>query len=216
MFDLLVADDHRIFRQGVVRLLADNASLRTVAQAGSCEEAVNAARTHRLDLAIVDIDMPGRGGTDLVAHLKGIQSGLRVLVLTMYDEESYVTRAMRAGADGYLTKEHAADELLRAIDRVLRDEKYLCSNVAERVALGMVSGHPKGHPNGLPHASLSDREFKVFEMLVAGMRGRDIAEAMRLSEKTVSTHKAHLLRKMNVANGTELIRYALKNRLIKD
>jgi len=212
MFDLLVADDHRIFRQGVVRLLSDNSSLRTVAQAGSCEEAVNAARRHRLDLAIVDIDMPGRGGTDLVAHLKGIQSGLRVLVLTMYDEESYVTRAMRAGADGYLTKEHAADELLRAIDRVLRGEKYLCANVAERVALGMVSGQQQG----LPHAQLSEREFKVFEMLVAGMRGRDIAEAMRLSEKTVSTHKAHLLRKMNVANGTELIRYALKNRLIKD
>ena len=212
MFDLLVADDHRIFRQGVVRLLADNASLRTVAQAGSCEEAVNAARTHRLDLAIVDIDMPGRGGTDLVAHLKGIQNGLRVLVLTMYDEESYVTRAMRAGADGYLTKEHAADELLRAIDRVLRGEKYLCANVAERVALGMVSGQQQG----LPHAQLSEREFKVFEMLVAGMRGRDIAEAMRLSEKTVSTHKAHLLRKMKVANGTELIRYALKNRLIRE
>jgi len=212
MFDLLVADDHRIFRQGVVRLLADNPSLRTVAQAGNCEEAVTAARKHRLDLAIVDIDMPGRGGTDLVAHLKGIQIGLRVLVLTMYEEESYVARAMRAGADGYLTKEHAADELLRAIDRVLRGEKYLCANVAERMALGMVSGQQQG----LPHAQLSEREFKVFEMLVAGMRGRDIAEAMRLSEKTVSTHKAHLLRKMNVANGTELIRYALKNRLIKE
>lgn len=212
MIDVLVADDHALFRQGVSRLLSDVQGLRVVAQVGTCNEALDAFRVHSIDLAIIDVEMPGRGGIDLIARLKDVNRALRVLVLTMHDEGSQVTRAMRAGADGYLTKENAAEELHRAIVRVMRGEKYLCSSVAERVALDMMSSSP----NELPHTTLSEREFKVFELLVAGWRGREIAEEMKLSQKTVSTHKAHVLRKMNLTNGTELVRYALRNGLVKE
>lgn len=212
MISVLVADDHKLFRQGVVRLIADSPHLKVVAEAGTCSEAIDVVRARSIDLAIIDIEMPGRGGIDLVARIRDLTKTVRILVVTMFDEESQVTRAMRAGADGYLTKEHAADELHRAIGRVMRGEKYLCSSVAERVALGMVAGHQ----NDLPHTRLSEREFKVFELLVAGKRGREIADAMNLSQKTVSTHKAHVLRKMNLTNGTELVLYALRNQLVKE
>jgi DNA-binding NarL/FixJ family response regulator len=128
----------------------------------------------------------------------------------MHDEDTHVTHAMRAGADGYLTKEHAADELIRAIRRVARGEKYVCSNVAQRLALGIVSGDNTEQP----HVLLSEREYKVFEMLVAGKRGCEIADELSLSQKTVSTHKAHVLRKMNASNRTELVLYAIKHRLV--
>lgn len=210
MFRLLVADDHRMFREGVVRLLADDPQLTVAAEAATCAEALEAVRTQSIDLALIDLNMPGRGGPDLIAHLKSVDARLRILVVTMHGEETHVTHAMRAGADGYLTKEHAAEELLRAIRRVARGERYVCASVAERLALGIVAGDA----NEQPHSLLSEREYKVFEMLVAGKRGHEIADELSLSQKTVSTHKSHVLRKMNASNRTELVLYAIKHRLV--
>jgi DNA-binding NarL/FixJ family response regulator len=210
MIKLLLADDHRIFRQGLNRLLVDHQDMVIVAEAADHESARNAIRNHDLDVAIVDLSMPGRGGIDLISFAKSVKPKLRVLVLTMHDEDHFVEQSLRAGADGYITKETAADELRQAILRIFQGGRYVSAPVAERIALGMFS-----HVNGEKrHESLSVREFKIFEMLVAGKRGNEIANELSLSEKTVSTHKIHVLKKMNLTNRTELILYAIRNNLV--
>jgi DNA-binding NarL/FixJ family response regulator len=206
----LIADDHQIFRQGLARLLADHADLEVVAQAASSTEVVDALRTHAVDVLILDLSMPGRGGIEMIAHSKGLRPGLRVLVLTMHGDEPYVTQALRAGADGYLTKEDAAADLAMAIRRVASGGRYVCSAVAERLALGIAT-QDDGEQR---HARLSEREYRIFELLVAGKRGWEIAKELSLSEKTVSTHKSHVLSKMKVGNRTELLLYAIRHQLV--
>jgi DNA-binding NarL/FixJ family response regulator len=210
MIRLLLADDHTIFRQGLVRLLADHSDLSVVAEAANYSEVIEAVRNHAADLAILDLSMPGRGGIELIGHVRSLQPSMRILVMTMHDEEPYITQALRAGAEGYMTKENAADALYSAICRVHAGGRYLCSTVAEKLALGL-SMHEVGEKG---HERLSDREYKVFEMLVAGKRGYEIAQELSLSEKTVSTHKVNVMRKVKVTNRTELVRYAIRNRLM--
>jgi two-component system, NarL family, invasion response regulator UvrY len=210
MIRLLVADDHQMFRQGIIRLLSDYSDLSVVAQAANYAEVVNAVRSQPIDVAILDLTMPGRGGIELIGHAKSLRPEMRILVMTMHDEEPYVTQALRAGADGYMTKENAADELNAVLHRLYGGSRYVCSSVAERLALGIAmpdSGDKR-------HAKLSDREYRIFEMLVAGRRGCEIAQELSLSEKTVSTHKVNVLKKMNAANRTELVRYAIRNQLV--
>ena len=210
MIRLLVADDHKMFRQGLIRLLSDHADLSVVAQASNYAEVIAAVRAHPIDVAILDLTMPGRGGIELIGHAKTLRPEMRILVMTMHDEEPYVTQALRAGADGYMTKENAADELNLVIHRLFNGSRYVCSSVAERLALGIASpdnGEKK-------HARLSDREYRIFEMLVAGRRGYEIAQELSLSEKTVSTHKVNVLKKIDVANRTELVRYAIRHQLV--
>jgi DNA-binding NarL/FixJ family response regulator len=210
MIRLLIADDHRIFRQGLARLLADHADLVVAAQAADCSEVVDVLRAQPIDVLILDLSMPGRGGIEMISHAKALRPGIRVLVMTMHGEEPYVTQALRAGADAYMTKEDAADELAVAIRRVAGGGRYVCSAVAERLALGIAT-NDDGEQR---HGRLSEREYRIFEMLVAGRRGWEIAQELSLSEKTVSTHKAHVLRKMNVTNRTELVLYAIRHQLV--
>ena len=210
MIRLLVADDHRLFRQGLCRLLSDHSDLAVVAQAGTCAEVLDALRSIAIDLVILDLSMPGRGGPELIAQIKSLRASTRVLVMSMHDEEPYVTRSIRAGADGYITKDNAAEELAGVIRRVNSGGRYICPAVAETLALG-IAMHDGGDSK---HTRLSGREYRVFEMLVAGKRGWEIAEELSLSEKTVSTHKINVLKKMNVANRTELVRYAIRQQLV--
>jgi two-component system, NarL family, invasion response regulator UvrY len=210
MIRLLVADDHQIFRQGLIRLLADHTDLVVVAEAGTCSETIDAIRVHAVDVLILDLAMPGRGGIELISHSKSLRPALRVLVLTMHGDEPYVTQALRAGADAYLTKEDAAEELAVAIRRVANGGRYVCPAVAERLAHGIAT-QDDGDKR---HARLSEREYRIFEMLVAGKRGYEIAKELSLSEKTVSTHKAHVLKKMSVTNRTELLLYAIRHQLV--
>jgi DNA-binding NarL/FixJ family response regulator len=210
MIRLLVADDHRMFRQGLTRLLADQDGIEVVAQAATSAEVLDALREHTVDLAVLDLSMPGRGGADLITRVKSLKPDLRILVITMHGDDPYVTQALRAGADGYMTKENAAEDLIRAIRRVAAGGRYVCSAVAERLATGIAT---RAEGNAA-HALLSDREYKIFEMLVSGKRGWEIADELSLSEKTVSTHKSHVLRKMNLTNRTELVLYAIKHQLV--
>jgi DNA-binding NarL/FixJ family response regulator len=199
-----------MFREGLCRLLSDHSDLQVVAEASTCAEAVDAVRTKEVDVAILDLTMPGRSGTDLIAHAKSLRPAMRILVMTMHDEEPHVTQSLRAGADGYATKEISATEMNMAIRRLHGGGRYLSSAIAERLALGIAT-----HDNGdSRHARLSDREYRIFEMLVAGKRGWEIAAELSLSEKTVSTHKINVLKKMNLANRTELIRYAIRQQLV--
>jgi DNA-binding NarL/FixJ family response regulator len=210
MIRLLLADDHLIFRQGVRRLLSDHEEFGIVAEAGAYGEVMQALRTQPVDLAILDLSMPGRDGIELIAHAKNLRPDLKVLVLTMHGEDPYVTQALRAGADGYMTKEHAAEDLVMVIRKLMQGGRYLSPAIAERLTLDLVK-----NPGGAPmHTRLSAREYKVFEMLVAGKRGSEIAQELSLSEKTVSTHKAHVLRKMNAGSSSDLVRYAIKHHLL--
>jgi len=210
MIRLLIADDHRMFRQGLRRLLSDHPDLLVVAEAANCAETINAVRTQAVDIAIVDLSMPGRSGPELIAHAKSVRPAMQILVMTMHDEEAHVTQALRAGADGYTTKEISADELDSAIRRLYAGGRYVYPPVAERLALGIALNDGG---DGV-HSKLSGREYRVFELLVAGKRGCEIAEELSLSEKTVSTHKVNVLKKLKLANRTELIRYAIRQQLV--
>ncbi len=210
MIRLLVADDHKIFRQGLRRLLSDHDDLSLVAEAANYAEVIDALLSQEVDLSILDLSMPGRGGPALISHAKSLRPEMRILVMTMHGEEPFVSQALRAGADGYITKENAADELIQAIRRLVAGGRYVCQSVAEH----LVRGIAEKTQDELMHTRLSFREFKIFEMLVAGKRGWEIAQELSLSEKTVSTHKAHVLHKMNATNRTELLLYAVKHQLV--
>jgi DNA-binding NarL/FixJ family response regulator len=199
-----------MFRQGLKRLLEDHEDVEVVAEAADCSRAIDALRAQPVDVAVLDLSMPGRGGVDLIGHAKQIQPNARVLVITMHGENPFVTQALRAGADGYMTKEYAADDLLHAVRRVAAGGRYICASVAESLAHG-VATRVEG---AQLHDRLTEREYKVFEMLVAGKRGSEIADELSLSEKTVSTHKANVLQKMNLTNRTELVLYAIRNQLL--
>ena len=207
---VLIADDHGIFRQGLRRLLQDYEDVAVVAEASTAGEVEQALASVAFDVLVLDLSMPSRGGLELIAQAKAQRPDLRILVMTMHGEESYVMQTMRAGADGYITKENAAEELVRALRRVHGGGRYVCSSVAERLAIGIA----QGEVDEAGHARLTEREYRVFEMLVAGKRGSEIARELSLSEKTVSTHKANVLRKMKASSQAELVLYAVRHQLV--
>lgn len=209
MIRLLIADDHLIFRQGMRGLLACEQDLQVVAEAGNFADAIDCIRCHEIDVAIVDLSMPGRDGIELIRHIKLVRPGLHILVLTMHVEEQYALRALKAGASGYVTKNCAAEQLVTAVRRLAAGGKYLTSDIAERLAL-QYGRHEKAAD---PHTLLSNREFKIFEMLVKGKTVSGIARELAISDKTVSTHKARLLEKMNLHSQADLVRYALMHGL---
>ena len=209
MIRLLIADDHQLFRQGLRRLLEDQHDLEVVAEASSCAEVMDIVRNTSIDVAILDLSMPGRSGAEMIKQVRAISPHLYILVLTMHSEEVHVLSALKAGANGYMTKEDAADELVSVIHKLAHGGRYVCQEIAERLAFGLT----REVDDSLPHTRLSPREFKVFELLSIGKRGSEIASELALSEKTVSAHKANLLRKMNLHNNAELVHYAIRNRL---
>ncbi len=157
------------------------------------------------------MSMPGKSGIELIKQVRAEKPKLRVLVLSMHQEQQYAVRAIKAGASGYLTKESASAQLVSAIRKVAGGGAFITEAVAEQLALGAMP-----QADGPPHSALSDREFQVFRLLVSGKAVSNIADELNLSVKTVSTHKARIMQKMNMSNPTELIRYALQHRLIDD
>jgi two-component system, NarL family, invasion response regulator UvrY len=211
MVRTLIADDHRIFLQGLRRLLADYEDISIVAEACNCAEVIDAINSHPLDVAVLDMSMPGRDGGEMIAHVKKIQPSVKVLVMTMHKDESFIVSALRAGTDGYVLKDDGADQLITAIRHVARGVRYFCPEIALRIATSVPVGS-----NGAPvHTRLTEREYKIFRLLIAGRRGAEIARELSLSEKTVSTHKTHVLRKFQTTNRTELVRYAIKHGLME-
>jgi two-component system invasion response regulator UvrY len=207
---LLLADDHKMFREGIKSLLADFPDIKVISEASCYAEVIDCVRQQDFDVAILDLSMPGRDGSEMIAHVKALKPDLPILVLTMYSEEVYASRALRAGAAGYITKDCAAEQLVCAIEKLAGGGEYISPNVAERLALQFT--RHKGDVD-LPHTRLSNREYKIFEMLVEGKTVSAIANELNLSTKTVSTHKARLLKKMNLNNQTELVRYTIEHKL---
>jgi DNA-binding NarL/FixJ family response regulator len=209
MIRLLVADDHAIVRQGLKQILTDTRDIVVADEASNGKEALNQALNKDYDLAILDITMPDRSGLDILEELKSRKPKLKVLILSMHPEEQYAVRALRAGASGYLTKESTPDELIAAIRRVALGHKYVSSSLAEKLALQLEPGAERPL-----HQALSDREYEIMLMIASGKRVSETADDLCLSEKTVSTYRSRVLRKMRMKNNAELIRYSLENRLL--
>lgn len=205
---VLLADDHAIVRTGLREILEGTGDMRVVCEATNGHEALAAAREGDFDIAVLDLSMPGRSGIELIKLIKSECPKLKVLVLSMHSEEQYAVRALRAGASGYLTKESAADELVSAIRRIASGGAYVSPETAERLVLDAGSGGAQA-----PHTQLSNREFEVFRMIVAGHSISGIAESLKLSVKTVSTHKTRILEKMAAAGTADLVRYAIEHKL---
>ena len=208
MIRLVIADDHAIVREGLNRIVGAIDDMQMVGEAADGTEVMQRVRELDFDVLVLDLSMPGRSGMELIKLVKAEKPRLRILVLSMHQELQYAVRAIKSGASGYLTKESAPALLEQAIRKVAGGGAFVTAEVAEQLALGAMPGG-----EGLPHEALSDREFQVLRLLVAGESVTGIAGQLNLSVKTVSTHKANLMHKMGLHNQSELIRYALKHGL---
>ncbi len=205
---VLLADDHAIIRDGLKQILADTDDLVAAGEAANGLEVMQQVREKDWDVLVLDISMPGRNGLELIHMIKAEKPELPILILSMHHEEQYAVRAFQAGAMGYVTKESDGDLLVLAIRRVANGGVYISDKVAELMVRGI---RPAQKP--LPHNLLSDREYQIFNMLVLGRGLTEIGIELSLSVKTISTHKTHILQKMNLANTAELIRYAVAHGL---
>src|SRR5689334_6687670 len=203
MIRVLIADDHKIVRDGLRRILAANPDVEVAAEASDGDQALALVRANEYDVALLDISMPGLSGIDLIKRLKIERPKLRLLVLSMHGEDQYAARVLKAGASGYLNKDSAAEMLVGALRKVAAGGVH----IGEAAAASLVSSDRPAHE------TLSNREFEVLRLLVAGSSPTDIAEQLHLSVKTVSTHKTRMLEKLKLCTTADLVRYAIENKL---
>jgi DNA-binding NarL/FixJ family response regulator len=208
---LLISDDHAIVREGLKRILEAVGEGWAVAEASSGFQALELARRQAVDVAIVDLSMPGMSGLDLIKRLKAEFAGIAVLVLSMHAEEQYALRAFKAGASGYVTKDSAATELVDAVRKVAGGGAWVPADLAESVVRQL-----SGSQAAPTHSQLTDRELEVLRRIVAGQRPTEIADALHLSVKTVSTHKSRIQEKLQLPTMAALIRYGMENGLGAD
>jgi DNA-binding NarL/FixJ family response regulator len=208
---IVMADDHAIVREGLKRIVSEVPDMQVVGEAADGAQVLKCVREIEFDLLVLDLSMPGRSGMELIKLIRSEKPRLRMLVLSMHQEQQYAVRAIKSGANGYLNKESATDQLAQAIRKIAGGGAYVTPEVAEQLAMGAMPD-----AQTLPHQSLSDREFEVFRQIVAGVSVTDIASALNLSVKTISTHKSNLMHKMGLNNPSELVRYALQHGLADD
>ncbi|HEY3354543.1 MAG TPA: response regulator transcription factor [Polyangia bacterium] len=208
MYKVLLVDDHPVVRKGMKAILEDQLPGVVVHEAGGGDEAL-ALLEAPYDVVVLDLSMPGRSGIDLLAEIKHRYPKLAVLIVSLHGEEQFAVRALRAGASGYLTKSAAPELLVTAVAKVARGGRYVSESLAEQLAADV-----GGRSAAAPHERLSPREFEVMRGIASGQTASEIAAAMHLSVKTVSTYRARLLEKMGMANNAELTRYAIENSLV--
>ncbi len=209
MIRLLIADDHAIFREGLKHILEEHPDIVVEGEAGSGQEVLDMVWKNEYDLILLDIGMPGMPALEVLKQMKAERPRLPVLVLSMYPEDQYAVRVIRAGASGYLTKESAPDELITAIRKITAGRKYITPSVAEKLADEVEPDAAKPL-----HHSLSDREFEVFRLIASGRTVKEIADSLFLSVKTISTYRARILEKMKMKTNAELMHYAMKHNVL--
>ena len=209
MIRVLVADDHTIVREGLKQILAKSNDLVVAGEASNGNDVLKMVREQQWDVLVTDMSMPGRNGIELIKLVKEARPKLPVLVLSMYGEDQYAVRAIRAGASGYLNKESASEQLVTAIRKVASGGVHVSAAVAEAMFHTL-----RGDAAAAPHETLSDREFQVLRLIASGKSTTEIAVELVLSPKTVSTHKTRILEKMHMSNQAELIRYAIERKLV--
>jgi two-component system, NarL family, invasion response regulator UvrY len=211
MIKILIADDHTILRDGLKQILSECSDMTVGGEADNGFDALAKIRKEDWDVVVLDMAMPGKSGIDLLKQIKSEKPTLPVLVLSMQTENQYAVRTLKAGAAGYLCKDSASADLVKAIRKVASGGLFISTAVAENLALGLTTN--KEAP---PHTLLTDREYQIFQMIAAGTGVTAIGDSLNLSVKTISTHKTRIMQKMNFSNTAELIRYALKHDLIDE
>jgi DNA-binding NarL/FixJ family response regulator len=206
---VFIADDHAIVREGLHRILAADPSITVVGEGKDGHEVLAAVRRGGFEVLLLDLSMPGRGGVELIKQVKAERPELRILVLSMHAETQYAERTIRAGASGYLTKDTATQQLVAAIGKIAAGGMFITPAAGEALAVRLQSSSAE-----VPHKRLSDREHEVMLLLAGGDSVSGIAERLHLSVKTVSTHKLHVLEKMNLGSLAELVRYAIAHKLL--
>lgn len=209
MIHILVADDHAIVRAGVKQIIADMPDVKVTAEASRGSEVIELITNSTFDLVLLDIAMPGQSGIEVLKQIKSLKPELPVLMLSIYPEEQYAIRALRAGSAGYLTKESAPAELIKAIRSISGGKKYITASLADSLADAVSNKNKDPLYN-----NLSDRELQIMCMLANGKTVSEIAQELNLSPKTISTHRTRLLRKMNMKKNSQLNRYAREHGLI--
>jgi DNA-binding NarL/FixJ family response regulator len=205
MLKILIADDHSLFRRGVKDLLADGLGAVTVGECGNAHDLLQLIRHKKWDVVILDIGMPGTTGTDALVQLKRERPSLPVIMLSMHPEDQYAVRMFKAGANAYLTKASAPEELVTAIKKVLNGGNYVTPSLGDTLLHLFYRSDERA-----PHELLSDREFEVMRLLSSGKTVSEIAETMHLGTTTVSTYRARILEKLHLKNNAELMRYAVQ------
>jgi len=207
---ILIADDHAIVREGLKQILAETADMVVAGEATNGQEVLALVREKDFDLVLLDLAMPEKDGLDTLKELRLEKPNLPVLVLSIYPEEQYAVRVLKAGAFGYLTKESAPDDLIAAIRKVSQKGKYVSQSLGEKLASYLTAD-----PDQPAHELLSDREYRVMLMIASGKTVTEIAEAIFLSVKTISTYRVRALRKMGMKNNAEFAYYAIKHGLLE-
>lgn len=210
MIRVIVADDHAVVRKGLVQILADTDDIRVVGEASNAAEAVGVLRREPCDVLLLDVSMPGKNGIEALKVIRQEFPQVKTLILSMYPEDQFGVRALKAGAAGYLTKQAAPERLIEAVQKIAGGRRYITPELADLLAENV------GPANDLPaHHQLSDREFQVMRLIATGRKLSEIADELALSPKTVSVYRARLLEKMRLASNAELTHYAIKNGLVE-
>lgn len=209
MIRVLICDDHPIVLEGLRQIIEDTPDMKVSGKASNSQEVVQAFARRNCDVVILDLTMPGRNGLDSLKELKKERPSVPVLILSMHPEEQFAVRTLKAGADGYLTKESAPEKLIEAIRKVYEGGKYLSMDLAEQLAIEIQKG-----PNRNSHEILSDREFQVLRLLAKGKTITDIAADLAISVKTVSTYRSRILEKINIKTNVEMTHYAIQHGLM--
>ena len=204
----MVVDDHPMMLKGLVMTLNAEHGFEVVGQFNRAEEALQRSTELKPDLAVVDISLPGMSGLELIKHLVGLDQNLKILVVSRHEEILYAERVLRAGAKGYVMKQEAGEEMVKAVKKILNGGIYVSEEVSEKLLMGMAVGQKNLSQS--PIDLLSDRELEVFEMTGQGNNTREIAERLHLSVKTVESYRARIKTKLNLENATELMMHAVK------
>lgn len=204
MIRLFIADDHAIMRSGLKQIFALTPDVCIAGEAENGQQVLEVLRDNAFDLLLLDLNMPGIGGAELLGRIRAHRPGLPILVLSMHNEPQIASRMLKAGANGFITKDCEPDALMQAVRKVAAHGKYISPELAEKMVFDVASD--ARHP---PHNQLSNRELEVLKLLAAGHGVNDIASMLAISNKTVSTHKVRLMEKLNLANLADLVRYTL-------
>ena len=210
MIKILIADDHPIVRQGLKQILLEEFERPVLGEAQNCQEVLELVQKQDWDVVVLDISMPGRGGLEVLRELKQARPKLPVLILSLHPEDQYAVRALRAGAAGYMTKEVAPEELVKAIKKIREGGKYVSPTLAEKIAFDL-----EKETGNLLHETLSDREYQVMMLIASGKKLSEIAEELSLSVKTIGTYRTRILEKMKMKTNAELTFYAIRHQLIE-
>jgi DNA-binding NarL/FixJ family response regulator len=214
MIRVLIADDHPLLRTGLRLVLSQDPDLTVAGEAENAEQVLRSVDEQPYDIVVLDISLPGRSGLEVLTEIRQRHGSLPVLMLSMHDEQHLAIRAIRAGANGYLTKASAPSELAPAIRKILSGKRYVSPAVAEAMAQLLSRPSDPDDPGRPPHEMLSDREFQVICKIASGKSVSQIAGDMALSIKTISTYRARALEKMGMRTNAELTRYAIQNHLV--